>query len=51
MAAKTWISDAGCDICPAVEFISHIALYKNSQWIWQKLGFYQIVARSGDISV
>jgi hypothetical protein len=39
MTNKCWTKDAGCDQCPALESIHHIALHcRQATWVWEKLG-------------
>jgi hypothetical protein len=47
MTRKCWCSDAGCDQCPAVESIHHIALHcRQANWVWEKLNVNNVAATS-----
>uniref|UniRef100_A0ACD5TL60 Uncharacterized protein n=1 Tax=Avena sativa TaxID=4498 RepID=A0ACD5TL60_AVESA len=51
MTAKCWCSDAGCDLCPALESIHHIALHcKTSTWVWEKLNVAETAATSNTMA-
>uniref|UniRef100_A0ACD5W9A8 Uncharacterized protein n=1 Tax=Avena sativa TaxID=4498 RepID=A0ACD5W9A8_AVESA len=51
MTAKCWSTDAGCDQCPALESIHHIALHcRAAAWVWNKLGLSQYGGTSNSIS-
>jgi hypothetical protein len=51
MNRKKWISDAGCDRCPAVESMNHIILHcQYAQWVWEKLDLTEEAARAQLIS-
>lgn len=51
MVKKCWCPDAGCDQCPALESIHHIALHcKQASWVWDKLGLAHTAASANTLS-
>uniref|UniRef100_A0ACD5TNR2 Uncharacterized protein n=1 Tax=Avena sativa TaxID=4498 RepID=A0ACD5TNR2_AVESA len=51
MIAKSWCHEAGCDQCPALESVHHIALHcRTSSWVWTQLGLQHTAATASSIS-
>ena len=51
MTKKEWRQDAGCDICPTMETIAHIALHcRHSHWLWDKWTITSIADSSSCIA-
>ncbi|KAM0888278.1 hypothetical protein ACQ4PT_028461 [Festuca glaucescens] len=51
MVNKCWCVDAGCDQCPALESIHHIALHcKQATWVWEKLELASVAASANTLS-
>jgi hypothetical protein len=51
MTNKQWRNDAGCDLCPAVESIAHIAMHcKHSAWVWEKWNLNEAALKANTIS-
>jgi hypothetical protein len=51
MTNKCWCVDAGCDQCPALESVHHIALHcKQATWVWDRFGLANTAARTSSLS-
>jgi hypothetical protein len=51
MANKCWCDDAGCDQCPALESVHHIALHcKQATWVWDRFHLASTAARTSSLS-
>jgi hypothetical protein len=51
MTKKCWRNDAGCDQCPAIESVHHIALHcKQATWVWEKLDLATTAATTNYLS-
>jgi hypothetical protein len=51
MVKKCWCADAGCDQCPTLESLHHIALHcKQASWVWEKLDLADTIASANTLS-